>query len=151
MKELSCVATIFTNEIKEVFDCFESEGFSFQETKILNTLAIGDYIELSLINRKIKRRLLFSYIPSHDSRPESISVFIENCAGDSFSLDEYLVFIKAPLETAYSLVLANYEGGVQERLSGCIVASKKVIDRYLLPVIHGNEWQHVPVDWGDYK
>jgi hypothetical protein len=151
MENISFVATVFTNEIKQIFDGFISEGFSFQETKITNTSAIGDYVELSLLNRNINRKILFSYIPSHDSRPDTVSVFIENCAGDSFSLDEYLVFIKAPLETTASLILENYKGEVQERIFGCIVASKKVIDRYLLPVIHGNEWQHVPIDWGDYK
>lgn len=139
-------------QIKVEFADFLEAKFSLLPPQIYCSEVIGDYGEVSLINSSTGAKLKFVYAPALGFRPESISIFIENKAGDTFSVGEYLESKNRSEEERLAISLSKQEGVACERISKVLKAAKKIIiGSELLDCLVAGKWISVPVQWGDLK
>lgn len=151
MKNLSTEMEVLFANVNKIFGDLEDHGFKFKSPLIKHTNAIGDYLEIEATCENTGKTLLVTYAPALGLRPESISLFIQNISGDTFSIGDYLSNKKLDPQLRQSICLANHQGSLNERVEKTLIASREVIFNYLERILVGNEWESVPINWGDLK
>lgn len=141
---------ILSEEIRKAFGELEIKGFQFQSPSLENTKAIGDYVELLVSNAATGRSLIFIYIPEKGERREGLCVSLMN-GNDTFSLDEFLINKNINFKMDDLLSLSNYEGTLKEKIADLLIYAKKIIFQYLDKFLFGEEWESIPIYWGDAK
>lgn len=142
---------VLVTKVEKIFGDLKGHGFQFKSPLVKHTDAIGDYIEIEVTCTNTGKTLLITYTPALNLRPESISVFLQNISGDTFSIGDYLSNKKLDPKLRKSICLASHHGSLNERVEMALVASREVIFSYLERVLIGNEWESVPINWGDMK
>lgn len=142
---------ILSRKVNELFGGLYAHGFQIKAPSIKHTAAIGDYIEIEAVNASTAKGLVFTYAPAVDIRPESVSVFLQNGSGDTFSIGDYLSSKKLDPKLRQSICLVNYHGSLDERIDMALSAAKEIIFEYLEKLVIGTEWESVPIQWGNMK
>lgn len=151
MSVLDAEVELLNRQAKKVFFDLEGHGFQFKAPLVKHTNAIGDYVEIEITHEVTGKSLLIAYAPALDLRPESISVFLQNIDGDTFSISDYLSYKKFDSQLRKSVSLANHHGSLSERIEMTLVASREIILTYLEDVLLGSGWEFIPINWGDMK
>lgn len=151
MSQIIHDAKVLSTEVKKVFGDLEARGFQFSMASVKHTDAIGDYVELLVLNRATGKGLLFMYAAANEIRPENISIFLQNGSGDTFSIDDFLAHKKINSQSDNSIKITNYDGSLEKKLGSLLNASKEIIFQHLYAYLFGNEWESIPIQWGDLK
>ena len=124
-------------------------GFSYGGCTVEWTQALGSYAQGELRSTH-RRKLVIGYVPSCNERKEVLLIHVENMEGDTFSVPEFAKHTDTSAEKL-CLDITQYEGSLSDRIESTLRANVLVLTGSLANVIAGQEWVHVPMDWGDYK
>lgn len=107
-------------------------------------------LRITFLNESTNREVRFIYThfggENDDEIIESFSVYIgKNDTHSIFLIESYMKFIQK--KEIKFLYLDSFDGGFDERLEQLLDYVKDICQTYLMPVIRGEEWVNVPMDW----
>ncbi len=142
---------ILAQEFRSFFTSFEENGYGNYNHESKGMELVGEYEEAVFYNSTKSRKITICYIEGTEKTAEVLSVYIENEAGDSFSITEYLKAQKMDEDRVTTLAICNHPGDFGSRLNKCLKMYIRVINDYLKEIVFGTGWERIPVDWSDYK
>lgn len=142
---------IFHEEVTKVFGDLASKGFYQTNVELCSTAALGEYLEIAVLDQKRGKGLRISLTRTPDGLREALIVALERGETDTFTVGEYLKHQGIDAGLVRQCKLSAYHGSLEERISCCLSFTRQQIDKYLLEALTGTKWPDVPMDWGDYK
>jgi hypothetical protein len=148
MLDLQKFLPVLGAEVQKIFLPYEMYGYYYIETKFESTKALGTYLTSIVLAEAIKRQISVSYFPKGISEHGTLVVHLQNKGFDSFKVSDGMRVKCAPEDERLRLSLHTLEGTTAERIGSALTAAKLGLDKYLLDVVKGSEWFHVPINWG---
>jgi len=134
-----------------VFEDLVNSGYRYKGvSEISNDELIGTYFVATLFDDSISRALEITLIPkdSNKSTNDVITVYIDNLHNDTFSISN---FCKHKNLESIESNLTMYPGSFSSQLQSCLQKFHEVLVNNLSEVVAGKKWEHIPLDWGEYK
>jgi hypothetical protein len=151
MLDLHKFLPILGAEVQKAFLPYEMYGYHYVETKFESTKALGVYLTSIVSSEAIRRQILVSYFPKGISEHGTLVVHLQKMGSDSFEAADGMRVKCAPEDERLALSLHTLEGTTVERVVSALTAARLGLDKYLLEVVKGSEWFHVPINWGNSR
>ena len=142
--------TIFDQRVACIFKGLLDNGYSYEGVnKIQDEPLMGTYLIASFLNTCISRKIEISYIPKRNKESREVVILhVDNLVDDTFSLGEYLVANSINKDSI------NMDENLEPfscRLNQCLSNIEKVMTTNITSIITGQNWVHIPFNWGKYK
>jgi hypothetical protein len=151
MLDLQTFLPTLDAKVKKVFSPYEGYGYQRVETKIDASKALGSYLESRILASSISREISVSYFLQGKSKHGTLVVHLQNGSGDSFKVVDGMRVKGASEAERLQLALHTLNGETIERIDSALASAKLSLDKYLLEVVKGNEWFHIPTNWGNTR
>lgn len=135
--------------LSESLSFLQAMGFGVSSTSIETSKLLGDSFLMIYTSARAQRRIEVSYTAVSASRFASISIFVCNDDGDSFSVEDWVIAKNS--FSGFQFVADQNLQDEQRFLEQFCLKFRTVAEGALYQTLIGVEWDAVPFDWKGYR
>lgn len=126
--------------------------YSYVPVKKMTGRVLGEHLVAAWESSGKRRSVRIAYIPKSQEHQDAISCTLRNLATDDlFSIAEYMKLKGIDRHRYELLELRLVEGPTVERIKACVGEHARFLKEQMMELLTNDRWEHVPIDWGDFK